>query len=73
MELQNRANELTTETWTRVFQEAAQAGVLQADLTGGSLSHAPTSSNWSAPPHRRLVRKSHHVRYAARRSSPREN
>src|SRR6266849_4956314 len=35
LELQNRANELTTETWTRVFQEAAQAGVLQADLTGG--------------------------------------
>ena len=35
LELQNRANELTTATWTRVFQEAAQAGVLQADLTGG--------------------------------------
>ena len=35
LELQNRDNELTTETWTRVFQEAAQAGVLQADLTGG--------------------------------------
>jgi PqqA peptide cyclase len=35
LELQNRANELTTETWTRVFQEAAQAGVLQVDLTGG--------------------------------------
>src|SRR5258708_12285516 len=35
LELKNRANELPTETWTRVFQEAAQAGVLQADLTGG--------------------------------------
>jgi pyrroloquinoline quinone biosynthesis protein E len=35
LELQNRANELDTATWTRVFQEAAQAGVLQADLTGG--------------------------------------
>ena len=35
LELQNRANELATEAWTRVFQEAAQAGVLQADLTGG--------------------------------------
>jgi pyrroloquinoline quinone biosynthesis protein E len=35
LELQNRANELTTATWTRVFQEAAQAGTLQADLTGG--------------------------------------
>src|SRR5260370_11036075 len=35
LELQNRANELTTATWTRIFQEAAQAGVLQADLTGG--------------------------------------
>src|ERR1700736_2984385 len=35
LELQNRANELTTETWTRVFQQAAQMGVLQVDLTGG--------------------------------------
>jgi pyrroloquinoline quinone biosynthesis protein E len=30
-----RANELSTEIWTRVFQEAAAAGVLQADFTGG--------------------------------------
>jgi pyrroloquinoline quinone biosynthesis protein E len=35
LELQSRANELSTETWSRVFQEAAQAGVLQADFTGG--------------------------------------
>jgi pyrroloquinoline quinone biosynthesis protein E len=35
LEMQSRANELPTETWSRVFQEAAQAGVLQADLTGG--------------------------------------
>jgi len=35
LELKNRANELTTETWARVFEEAGQAGVLQADLTGG--------------------------------------
>jgi PqqA peptide cyclase len=35
LELQNRASELDTGTWTRVFQEAGQAGVLQADLTGG--------------------------------------
>ena len=35
LELKNRANELTTEIWARVFQEAAQMGVLQADLTGG--------------------------------------
>src|SRR5882762_1535708 len=35
LELQNRANELTTETWSRVFKEAAELGVLQADLTGG--------------------------------------
>jgi len=35
LELQSRANELTTEIWSRVFQEAAEAGVLQADLTGG--------------------------------------
>jgi len=35
LELQNRANELTTETWSRVFKEAAELGVMQADLTGG--------------------------------------
>jgi PqqA peptide cyclase len=35
LELQNRANELPTEIWSRVFKEAAELGVLQADLTGG--------------------------------------
>src|SRR6266852_2574454 len=35
LELQNRALELDTATWTRVFKEAAELGVLQADLTGG--------------------------------------
>jgi pyrroloquinoline quinone biosynthesis protein E len=35
LELQSRAEELTAETWSRVFQEAADAGVLQADFTGG--------------------------------------
>jgi len=35
LEMQARTNELSTETWTRVFQEAAAAGVLQADFTGG--------------------------------------
>jgi pyrroloquinoline quinone biosynthesis protein E len=35
LELQTRANELITETWSRVFKEAAELGVLQADLTGG--------------------------------------
>jgi len=35
LELQRRAEELSTEIWSRVFQEAAQAGVLQADFTGG--------------------------------------
>jgi pyrroloquinoline quinone biosynthesis protein E len=35
LELQNRANELDTSTWSRVFKEAAELGVLQADLTGG--------------------------------------
>jgi len=34
-ELTARAEELPTEIWTRVFQEAAQLGVLQADFTGG--------------------------------------
>ena len=34
-ELINRAEELPTESWSHVFQQAAQLGVLQADLTGG--------------------------------------
>jgi len=33
--MQPRANELSTEIWSRVFKEAAKAGVLQADFTGG--------------------------------------
>ena len=35
VELTSRAEELPTEIWSRVFREAAEAGVLQADLTGG--------------------------------------
>jgi pyrroloquinoline quinone biosynthesis protein E len=35
LELQARGNELSTQIWSRVFQEAAEAGVLQADFTGG--------------------------------------
>jgi pyrroloquinoline quinone biosynthesis protein E len=35
LEMQARTNELSSETWTRVFKEAAATGVLQADLTGG--------------------------------------
>ena len=35
LELAARRDELPTEIWTRVFQEAGQAGVLQADFTGG--------------------------------------
>ncbi len=35
LELQARGNELSTEIWSRVFKEAAAAGVLQADFTGG--------------------------------------
>jgi pyrroloquinoline quinone biosynthesis protein E len=35
LELAQRSDELSTETWSRVFHEAAQSGVLQADLTGG--------------------------------------
>ena len=35
LELQTRTNELSTETWSRVFREAAELGVLQADFTGG--------------------------------------
>ena len=35
LEMQARANELSTETWTRVFKEATATGVFQADFTGG--------------------------------------
>ena len=35
LELQSRAKELDTQTWTRVFRDAAELGVLQADFTGG--------------------------------------
>jgi len=35
LELQARASELSAEEWARVFREAAEAGVLQADFTGG--------------------------------------
>jgi PqqA peptide cyclase len=35
LELQSRSSELSTEAWSRVFKEAAQAGALQADFTGG--------------------------------------
>ncbi len=35
LELNTRANELPTEVWAKVFQQAADLGVLQADLTGG--------------------------------------
>jgi pyrroloquinoline quinone biosynthesis protein E len=31
----HRAGELSTEVWSRVFREAAEAGVLQVDFTGG--------------------------------------
>jgi len=35
LELQARSSELSTAEWARVFREAAEAGVLQADFTGG--------------------------------------
>ena len=35
LELQTRTNELSTDLWSRVFREAAELGVLQADFTGG--------------------------------------
>jgi len=34
LELQSRSDELSTEIWSRVFREAAELGVLQADFTG---------------------------------------
>jgi len=35
LELTDRITELPTDAWVRVFQQAAQLGVLQADFTGG--------------------------------------
>jgi PqqA peptide cyclase len=35
VELTARQDELSTQTWARIFNEGAQAGVLQADFTGG--------------------------------------
>jgi len=35
LELTQRSTELSTEDWSRVFREAAELGVLQADFTGG--------------------------------------
>src|SRR6202022_3992134 len=35
LEMTHRAAELSTEVWSRVFREAAEAGVLQVDFTGG--------------------------------------
>src|SRR6266705_1403712 len=35
LELQSRSNEISAEAWSRVFKEAAAAGILQADFTGG--------------------------------------
>jgi pyrroloquinoline quinone biosynthesis protein E len=35
LELQARSNELSTDVWSRIFEEATAAGALQADLTGG--------------------------------------
>jgi pyrroloquinoline quinone biosynthesis protein E len=35
LELNARTNELSTESWRKVFSEAAELGVLQADFTGG--------------------------------------
>jgi PqqA peptide cyclase len=35
LELQTRAAELDTQTWSHVFQQGAELGVLQTDLTGG--------------------------------------
>jgi hypothetical protein len=35
IELAKRDSELTTETWSRLFREAAELGILQVDFTGG--------------------------------------
>jgi pyrroloquinoline quinone biosynthesis protein E len=35
LELDARANELTTDQWVKIFRDAAELGVLQADFTGG--------------------------------------
>ena len=35
LQLKQRADELSTEVWSRVFREAGEVGVLQVDFTGG--------------------------------------
>jgi PqqA peptide cyclase len=35
LKLANRTSELPTESWSRVFREAAELGILQIDFTGG--------------------------------------
>src|ERR1035437_7014753 len=35
VELTSRSTELGTDVWSRVFREASELGVLQADFTGG--------------------------------------
>jgi len=49
LELRSRTNELPTEIWTRVFKEAAAAGALQADFTGGEPLARPDIVDLSAP------------------------
>ncbi len=44
-----RATELSTDNWSRVFQEAAALGVLQADFPAANRSLVRTFSNSSAP------------------------
>jgi len=57
LEMQSRANELPTEVWSRVFKEAAEAGVLQADFTGGEpLARTDIVDLIRAGPRRRPLR-----------------
>ena len=39
-------SELSTEEWTRVFQESAKLGMLHAHLTGGEHWRARICRNW---------------------------
>src|SRR5271156_1578261 len=41
LEMKARADELSTEVWSRVFGEAGEAGVLQVDFTGGEPLNRP--------------------------------
>src|SRR5260370_35380970 len=58
LELQHRAEELSTEVWARVFREAAEAEILQGDFTGGEPPARPPAGRPAAGSGARAARTS---------------